>query len=182
MVFFQFANSAKNHWFPIMVEPKNHTITAFDSFRGKEMHELTIESIARLLCILVPHEKWESSQAKRKTPPRRASSKDTGSSFVNVTVTDWKAEFAKWTIYIFNDENNTPMQQNSFDCGIFSLLTMESLMRGYRPTYTQKHVDYCRTHLVTSFFTGVCLLGKHCLYSPQGNCPPMTDLLQENIF
>lgn len=60
-----------------------------------------------------------------------------------------------------------PMQKDSFNCGFFTILNCESLMRGIIPSIEKDHLKSIRDngHLLSSLATGVCLMGNRSVYS-----------------
>ena len=54
----------------------------------------------------------------------------------------------QWTL--ITTRNCTPMQHNSFDCGVFTCMFADFISMGYDLAFNQAHIDYCRNRILRS--------------------------------
>ena len=116
-------NIPGQHWFLIIVDFASAEIGAFDSNPVKTSRMQYLYNVQRYL-----NDEWEENKQKRHEKKIRP----------------------RWRICDVDVSNNN-VQENGFDCGVFTCMFMYFSVMSWPFVIDQAHIDKCRPHLALSF-------------------------------
>ena len=116
-------NIPGQHWFLIIVDFASAEIGAFDSNAVKTSRMQYLYNVQRYL-----NDEWEENKKKRHENKIRP----------------------RWRICDVDVSNNN-LQENGFDCGVFTCMFMYFSVMSWPFVIDQAHIDKCRPHLALSF-------------------------------
>ena len=111
------------HWFLIIVDFVSAEIGAFDSNTVKTSRVQYLYNIQRYL-----NDEWEENKQRRPESKIRP----------------------RWRICDVDAASNK-VQENGYDCGVFTCMFMYFSAMGWPFVIDQVHIDKCRPHLALSF-------------------------------
>ena len=142
------------HFFLLALFPARDEFVIIDPF----LFASTNNAVAKFLFIFLQH--YDLVKQNKSTDDWKG----------DLPTYDFRKRLNEMKIKICKPDPGTkfvPVQLDTFNCGLHAILICEQLMRGNIPSYGSQHLSTIRKngHLITSYATGVCMLGDRSVYS-----------------